>query len=94
MRVRFLADQCVPFEISESARTWNVSSYAQRRIRDNVAYPPAELKGIVALQLHNHPETIPALLQRFCEFLDAQPAASFYAGKLLIVEVHRIRLRS
>ena len=60
---------------------------------DIVAYQPRKFLGIVALQLHNHPETIPALLHRFCEFLRTEPHASFYAGKLLIVEVHRIRIR-
>ena len=60
---------------------------------DIVAYPPSEFQGIVAIQLHNHPEVIPAVLQTLCSFLRAHSHQSFYAGKLLIVEVHRIRIR-
>lgn len=31
---------------------------------DIVTYPPSKYKGIVALQVHNHPEIIPPLLAR------------------------------
>ena len=60
---------------------------------DIVAYPPAEYRGIVAIQLHNHPEIIPQLLQRLIVFLAVNPAQEYFHGKLLIVEAHRIRIR-
>ena len=60
---------------------------------DIVAYPPASYLGIVAIQLHNHPEIIPPLMERLAAFLDGHPAQEFYHGKLLLVEVHRVRIR-
>lgn len=60
---------------------------------DIVAYPPANHGGILAIQLHNHPEVIPALMARLCGFLAANPDAQSYVGKLFIVEPHRIRIR-
>jgi predicted nuclease of predicted toxin-antitoxin system len=60
---------------------------------DIVTYPPGRHRGIIALQLHNHPEVIPALMERLTAFLTANPTQAFYVGKLLIVEVHRIRIR-
>lgn len=60
---------------------------------DIVTYPPANYQGIVGLQLHNHPEIIPQLMEHLLAFLDANPAQEFYRGKLLLVEVHRVRFR-
>ena len=60
---------------------------------DIVAYPPASYLGIVAIQLHNHPEIIPSLMARLAALLDGHPAHEFYHGKLLLVEVHRVRIR-
>lgn len=60
---------------------------------DIVAYPPGKYLGIVAIQLHNHPEIIPQLMERLRSFLAVNPQMEFYQGNLLIVEAHRIRLR-
>jgi len=60
---------------------------------DIAAYPPADYRGIAAIQLHNHPEIIPQVMARLTAFLAAHPTQEFYHGKLLIVEVHRIRVR-
>lgn len=60
---------------------------------DIVAYPPAEHGGIISIQLHNHPEIIPQLMAAVLEFLRGNPERDFYRGKLLLVEVHRIRIR-
>jgi predicted nuclease of predicted toxin-antitoxin system len=60
---------------------------------DIVAYPPAQHLGIVAVQLNNHPEIIPQLMERLTAYLTSHPEQSFYHGKLFIVEVHRIRIR-
>ncbi len=60
---------------------------------DIVAYPPTNYLGIVAVQLHNHPEIIPQLMERLVAFLDGHHDQEFYNGKLLIIEVHRVRIR-
>jgi predicted nuclease of predicted toxin-antitoxin system len=60
---------------------------------DIVTYPPSRYKGIVALQVHNHPEIIPRLLARLNAYLSAQPSMEDYRGKLFVVEVNRIRIR-
>ena len=61
---------------------------------DIVVYPTRIYGGIVAVQLHNHPEIIPQLMKNLSTFLKSNPNRDFYRGKLLIVEVHRIRIRS
>ena len=61
---------------------------------DIVTYPPANYRGIVAIQLHNHPEIIPQLMEGLTRFLDTHPDQAFYHGKLFLVEAHRIRMRS
>ncbi len=60
---------------------------------DIVTYPPKNYKGIVALQMRNHAEVLNHLLVRLTGHLNAQPAMEHYRGKLLIVEVNRIRIR-
>ncbi|HWN94152.1 MAG TPA: hypothetical protein VNT99_03900 [Methylomirabilota bacterium] len=60
---------------------------------DIVAYPPAPFGGIIAIQLHNHPEVIPSLMKRLLDFCSSNPEQEFYRGKLFIVEPHRIRIR-
>jgi len=49
--------------------------------------------GILAIQLKNHPETIPSLMGRLVNFLIQNPEQEFYRGKLIIVEPHRVRIR-
>jgi len=60
---------------------------------DIVAYPPANYKGIISLQVGNHPEIIPQLMTTLKDYLSAYPDINHYKGKLLLVEVHRIRIR-
>ena len=60
---------------------------------DIVTYPPSRYRGILAVQLHNHPEIIPQLMTRLVAFLHAHPDPAEYVGKLFVVEVHRIRIR-
>ena len=40
---------------------------------DIVIYPPANYKGILALQVKNHPETTPHLVIRLKEYLSSYP---------------------
>jgi predicted nuclease of predicted toxin-antitoxin system len=60
---------------------------------DIVTYPPINYRGIVALQVRNHPEIIPQPMGRLLGFLSSHPDGCYYRGKLLLVEVHRIRIR-
>ncbi|MUG91565.1 hypothetical protein F7734_03305 [Scytonema sp. UIC 10036] len=60
---------------------------------DIVTYPPANYKGIVAIQLRNHPEIIPQLMERLKNYLLVNNSMLYYQGKLLLVEAHRIRVR-
>ena len=58
-----------------------------------MTYPPANYRGIMALQVRNHPEIIPQLMERLEDYLSAHVDMSYYKGKLFLVEVHRIRIR-
>src|SRR5580704_14607830 len=53
---------------------------------DIVTYPPKSCKGIVALQMRNHPEVLEHLMVRLTEFLGTHPTMDHYRGKLLVVE--------
>jgi len=58
-----------------------------------VTYPPSNYKGIIALQVRNHPEVIPTLMRRLMNYLLAHPEMQNYKGQLLLVEAHRTRIR-
>jgi predicted nuclease of predicted toxin-antitoxin system len=58
-----------------------------------LSYPPDRYKGIIALQVRNHPETIPHLMRRLLGYLALHPEVDFYNGKLILLEVHRIRIQ-
>ncbi len=60
---------------------------------DIVHYPPARYRGIIALQVKNHPEIIPHMMSLLRSYLSQHPDSSHYQGKLFLVEVHRIRVR-
>jgi len=60
---------------------------------DIVLYPPTNYKGIIALQVRNHPEIIPQLMEVLKNYLSGHTNMVNYKGKLLLVEVHRIRVR-
>jgi predicted nuclease of predicted toxin-antitoxin system len=60
---------------------------------DTLNYPPSKYKGIIALQVRNHPEIIPQLIMRLINYLTLHPDPESYQGKLILVEAHRIRIR-
>ena len=60
---------------------------------DIVTYPPEKYKGIIALQVRNHPEVIQQIMAKLTDFLSSYSDVAYYAGKLLLVEAHRIRIR-
>lgn len=56
-------------------------------------YPPENYKGIIALQVRNHPEMLPQIMARLKAYFSTFPDMEHYQGKLFLVEVHRIRIR-
>ena len=60
---------------------------------DITTYPPSKYKGIIALQVRNHPEAISTIVQRLINYLSAHPEMPSYKGQLFLVETHRIRIR-
>lgn len=60
---------------------------------DKLNYPPGNYKGIIALQVRNHPEIIPQIMVRLINYLSSYPDISSYKGKLILAEANRIRIR-
>jgi hypothetical protein len=60
---------------------------------DIVSYPPRLYKGIVAVQMRNRPQLTSGLMNRLASYVRAHRSADHYSGKLLLVEVNRIRIR-
>ena len=60
---------------------------------DIVTYPPEQYKGIISIQLENHPEILPDLLTNLLSYLKSHDDMTHYAGKLFITEAYRIRIR-
>ncbi len=58
---------------------------------DIVTYPPAHYQGIIALQVRNHPEAIPQLMQRLQDYLSSHIDRAHYCGKLLELFLNSIR---
>lgn len=61
---------------------------------DIITYPPQNYKGIVALQIKNHPEIIPNIMKMLGEYLQKNPNSGHYQGKLFLVNSFRIRIKS
>lgn len=81
------------FVLSKAQEFDSILLSLDRDFADIVTYPPAKYKGIIALQVRNHPEIVPQLMERFKNYLSAYPDVNHYKGKLFLVEVHRIRVR-
>lgn len=60
---------------------------------DIINYPPALFGGIIALQVRNHPEVLPAIVMRLLTYLREHSEAEHWARKLFLVEAHRIRIK-
>lgn len=90
---------CIPVEspdsvvISKAQELGAILVSLNGDFADIVAYPPADYKEIVALQVRNHPEVLPQMISKLKDYLPTHPDMTHYAGKLLLVEVHRIRIR-
>ena len=61
---------------------------------DIVRYPPRDYRGIIGLQVRNHPEVLPLIAARLAAYLGAHTEMSHYRGKLFLFEAHRVRVRT
>ena len=84
------ADQTV---ISKAQQLDSILISLNGDFADIVNYPPAKYRGIISLQVKNHPEIIPQIITRLNGYLCSYPSMNHYKGKLFVVEVHRIRIQ-
>ncbi len=87
------ADSPDPAVISKAQELDAVLISLNGDFSDIVMYPPEKYKGIISLQVRNHPEIIPQIMFRLTDFLSSHSDMGYYAGKLFLTEVHRIRIR-
>jgi len=93
LRDHIPTDSADPAVISKAQELDSILLSLNSDFTDIVAYPPANYKGIIALQVGNHPEIIQQLIAMLKDYLSAYPEMNHYEGKLLLAEVHRIRVR-
>ena len=82
-----------PLVIATAQRLDSILISLNGDFANKLSYPPENFKGIVALQVRNHPEIVPQLMVRLISYLSSNPDVSSYKGKLILVEVNRIRIR-
>ncbi len=82
-----------PFVITKAQELNTLLISLNGDFADIVTYPPTNYKGIIALQIRNHPEIIPQLMLRLINFLKEHKDMNYYSGKLILAEAHRIRIR-
>jgi predicted nuclease of predicted toxin-antitoxin system len=80
--------------ISEAQRLGAILVTLNGDFADIVTYPPERYKGIIALQVRNHPEIVPQIAERLKDYVSKHNSMSDFAGILFLVEPHRIRIRS
>lgn len=61
---------------------------------DIVRYPPTSHHGVIILQVRDRPEVLPNIVSRLFEYLRLHPHQEHYIGLLILVEPHRIRIRT
>jgi hypothetical protein len=94
MSLRFFADHCADSAVISKAQDLDAILVSLNGdFADIVTYPPAHYRGIIALQVRNHPEVTPEIVSRLTEYLSVHSSMDHYQGKLLLVEAHRIRVR-
>jgi len=82
-----------PLVIATAQRLDSILISLNGDFANKLNYPPVNFKGVVALQVKNHPEIIPQLMVRLINYLSSNPDAKPYKGKLILIEVNRIRIR-
>ena len=93
LRDRLPTDAPDPEVIGEAQQLDAVLLSFNGDFSDLVGYPPQDFGGIVSLQVKGRPEVLEHLTRRLADYLEAHPERAHYRGKLLLVEVHRIRVR-
>ena len=93
LKERIPRDSDDPIVIKEAQELDAILVSLNGDFADIVTYPPSNYKGIIALQVRNHPEVIPGLMRRLVNYLSAHPEMNDYKGRLFLVEAHRIRVR-
>ena len=93
LREQIPADSDDPVVIAKAQELNAILISLNGDFSDIVMYPPSRYYGIVALQVKNHPEAIPAVMARLLDYLALHPDMNDYRGQLLLVEAHRIRIR-
>lgn len=86
------ADSADAVVISKAQKLDSILVSLNGDFADILTYPPVSYKGIIAIQIRNHPEIIPQLIAKLKDYLSANPDMDYYKGKLFLVEVHRIRI--
>ncbi len=61
---------------------------------DIITYPPEKFQGIVAIQVRNHPEIIPSVMERLLQYFQKHPDMHHYNGKLFLIDSYRIRIKT
>jgi predicted nuclease of predicted toxin-antitoxin system len=61
---------------------------------DITAYPPANHHGVIALQVRNRPEAVGPIVERLLAYLRLHPDRREMDGRLLLVEAHRVQVRT
>ncbi len=82
MSLRFVADHCISRSIIQLLKE---EGYTVFWLKDHIPTdPPDEVKnkGIISLQVRNHPEVIPSLLTVLKRYLGKHPDMELYKGKL------------
>jgi len=82
-----------PLVIATAQRLNSILISLNGDFANKLNYPPVNFKGIVALQVRNHPEIIPQLMVRLINYLSSNPDPKSYKGKLILIEANRIRIR-
>jgi len=80
--------------ISEAQRLDAVLVTLNGDFANIVTYPPERYKGIIALQVRNHPEIVPQIAEKLRGYISEHSNMSDFAGRLLLVEPHRVRIRN
>lgn len=92
-RTTFAPDSSDTFVILKAQDLDSILISLNADFSDIVTYPPRKYKGIIVLQVRNHPEIIPGFVKRLKDYLSTHNDMNYYKGKLTLVEVRRIRIR-
>ena len=78
--------------ISQAQKMDAILISLNRDFADIITYPPENFKGIISLQIKNHPEIIPKIMTNVLNLLSKKRDMDFYKGKLSIIDSYRVRV--